>query len=129
VADVETARWAGPGKREPFHPALRELDTAALLARIPRDAVTHYKLLAQAGYWVSAESWEESPDPEWGGEIPATFANLIREAAGELSHLVWSPWLARRGLKRRIKARERRAGAVNDSRVKSALERSRNYPA
>lgn len=129
IGDVESTRWAGGEEPSaPLHVTMRELDTAALLARVPREAVVHYKVLAQAGYWASVDSWEEYPDPEFGGGIDSKFATIIREAASELSSLVWRPWVGRLGLKKRIKRREARAAAVDNQRIVRYLKRSREHP-
>lgn len=129
LGDVESSRWAGDEKPAmPFSVAMRELDTAALLARVPREAVVHYKLLAQAGFWASVESWEQYPDPEFGGGIETDLATIIREAAAEISSLVWRPWVGRVGLRRRIRVREARVGAIENQEVARQLKRSREHP-
>lgn len=129
LGQVEAARWAGTGKPEvPFRQAARDLDTTALLARLPRVAVVHYKELAQAGLWVSTDNWEDDPDPEYGGGIDGRFADIIQEAASEVSHLAWSPWRSRVRLNRRIRSREERAKAIDDTTIQRELKRSRDHP-
>jgi hypothetical protein len=59
---VERARWvgsAGCGDWREFRTALHSVETAALVARIPRRAVQHYLVFAQAARWLSEESFEE----------------------------------------------------------------------
>jgi hypothetical protein len=42
---------------------MRTLQTAALIARLPRDVVWEYAVLAQTARWVSEQNWERDPDP------------------------------------------------------------------
>lgn len=126
---VESARWAGPDEPEvPFRQAIRELETAALLARLPRDLIVHYKVLAQAGHWLSTESWDEYPDPEFGGGIEGHFADVIWDAAADVSQLAWRPWLGRVRIHRRIRERDSRAKEIDDAKVQRELKRSQDRP-
>jgi hypothetical protein len=128
---TERARWVnGEPDDPPFPAAMRELETAALLARIPREGVLDYKVLAYAAFWSSGEAFEELSEDDaeqYGGGIESKFATLVREAAEDLSKLVWSPWLARPGLGRRIANREARYGGLAEGREKAALNRARQY--
>jgi hypothetical protein len=38
-----------------------------LIARVPRSATSEYLVYARAAYWLSHESWDNSPDREYGG--------------------------------------------------------------
>lgn len=92
---VESARWAPHTEGAPsFRDAARALQTAALVARVPRALLVEYLQLAQAACWRSFEKWEEDPDPEYGGGISADFADAVRQAARSLSDVIWvSPLL------------------------------------
>lgn len=53
LSDAETARWAGESTPIPnFTESMRELETAALIARVPRRAVAHYKMFAHCAKWL-----------------------------------------------------------------------------
>ena len=106
LAEVEIARWAGPPGEVDllgFRETVRELETAALIARIPRRAVVHYLVCAYASRWASEEFYERHGDEEVGGILPTDIYNVVRDAAETVSRLAWSPWFSRIGLRRRIK--------------------------
>jgi len=88
-----------------FQTSMRKLQTAALVARLPRDAVWEYAVLAQAARWLSEEEWERTGDPETGGGIDGYLAEAAREAARAVAAIAWSPapmhtWRWRRAKKR-----------------------------
>lgn len=94
LANTESGRWSGPDPKmslDEFQTSLRELQTAALIARLPRDAVREYAVLAQAARWVSQESWEQAAEPvdgSWG--IDAHLAQGVREAARAITVMAWT---------------------------------------
>jgi hypothetical protein len=82
--------------RPPFAQASRQLEASALVARISRAAVNHYKMLAWAAFWISAAAFDRDPDPDdGGGSIDARSAALVRGAAADLATVSWSPWVGR----------------------------------
>jgi hypothetical protein len=88
----------GVSQRAGLHAASHGLETSALIARLPRQAVMHDLVFAQAArWWLSDESFEDKEgDQDFGaGGIDGYFANEVTEAARILSRLAWSPWLAR----------------------------------
>lgn len=127
VNDVETARWAPIVKGEPsFTRAGHALRGAALVARIPREPVRLYLLLAEAAHWESLEDFEQSHDPEFGGNIGAELSEVVRDAGRVLVAAIWSPpglrWLrSRRGVSR-VQAR---VAAIKDKQVHEKMERAR----
>lgn len=128
LESVESARWAGNGSTPTqYAQAMHELETAALVARIPRIAVTSYKVLASVAQRLSQENYDEEPDPEYAGGILSELADPVRAAAGEISRLVWTPWLGRVGLRRRLRKREALVAAINDPAVARILKRVREY--
>jgi hypothetical protein len=96
IEATETTRWAPTNYRE-FRTAYREVETTALIARIPRAAVQHYLVFTEAGRQLSDESWEERDgDEEMGaGGIDAYFADLVQGAAETITRLAWRPWWTR----------------------------------
>jgi hypothetical protein len=95
LAETESGRWANldanPGGAE-FQVSMRKLQTAALIARLPRDAVWEYGVLAQAARWQSQQQWDDDDDkdPETGGGIDAHLSGAVREAARAIAVLAWS---------------------------------------
>lgn len=62
LAQTESARWvSGNGSEPPFPETARDLEAAALVARLPRDAVVQYLTLAHAAFWTSQENYEQNP--------------------------------------------------------------------
>jgi hypothetical protein len=124
---MELARWAPRGDDEPpFRDAARQLQSAGLIARIPRRIVNEYLVLAQAGHWESLEAWERNPDPEVGGGIEVSFGELVRAAAQTLAAVIWAPgalrWeVQRRGMKRVSELEKRLTSGT------ASLARSRDY--
>lgn len=98
LAEVESGRWVGANSKTPdeFRSSLRSLQTAALIARLPRDAVWEYAVLGQAARWLSDEQWEREPDPELGGHINGYLAEAVREAARAIVVMAWAPTLMHR---------------------------------
>jgi hypothetical protein len=84
---------------------MRKLQTAALIARLPRDAVWEYSVLGQAARWSSDEAWERDADPDWGGGIDGHLAGAVREAARAVAVMAWSPTLLHTWRWRRAKKR------------------------
>jgi hypothetical protein len=131
LSNAEKARWVGPEPHDPpFSVAIRELQVAALVARVPREAVAHYKVLAYAAFWASGRHREAYPDDEFAGSVDTQFADVVREAADDVNRLVWSPTRSRIGLSRRIAARDAKLEELEGSEARSALWRARrNVPA
>ena len=99
---VESARWAPRLEGEPsFRDASRQLQTAALIARVPRRLLVEYLTLAQAAAWLSAESWRESGGDEYGNGIDGYLGDSVRFGAQGLADLIWAPLLQRRFVERR----------------------------
>jgi hypothetical protein len=124
LAAVEGARWIGSTDTDwrAFRTAMHSVETSALVARIPRRAVQHYVVFAQAARQLSEESYEErGGDEDMGaGGINGHFARDVSEAARILARLAWSPWLARLDLRWRLRKLRHRA-AKHDDEVQHAL--------
>ncbi|OBG87857.1 hypothetical protein A5699_18470 [Mycobacterium sp. E802] len=124
IEATELTRWAPTIYRE-FRTAYREVETTALIARIPRAAVRHYLVLAEAGRQLSDESWEErGGDEDFGaGGIDGYFADVIQEAAEMITRLAWRPWLTRLTLAKDLKSLRDQAQrfAAEERVIKSAL--------
>lgn len=126
LAHTESSRWANEQQVPPFLESIRELETAALIARVPEKVVVHYKIFATTAWWLSRASWEEDSDEEYGGGIDGHFADLVRGAANELSRSVWSPWTSRVGRAGRLKTRRGLAEQISgaSSYLARAVERA-----
>jgi hypothetical protein len=79
-----------------FITAIRELETAALIARIPSPAVHQYVVFAEAARKLSEDSVQFFPgDESFFGRVDGYFDKLVRDSAEVLTQLAWSPWQAR----------------------------------
>lgn len=121
VTVVETERWAhDPDSADypKFVAAVHELETAALVARIPREAVRHYVVLAEAARQLSDEAVDFDPGDEtfWGG-IDGYFNTLVRDATEVLIKLAWNPWRQRATLPWDLEKLRDRALKFDDSRI------------
>lgn len=99
LAEVEKARWAG-GDDDPgfqgFRKEVHSLQTAALIARIPRRAMTYYLVFAQAARWDTQDFVEERGyDDDFGVLLSAPLSDLVTGAVLNLNRVAWSPWLGR----------------------------------
>lgn len=104
LSSVEAARWAGPSDPVPFSDfiaACRALETAALIARVPRRALLHYLKYAHAARLNSEANWERYGEEEVGGFISNGISEAVRDSAETLTQVVWSPW-SRVGLRWRL---------------------------
>lgn len=112
LASTERTRWAGALSSDPsfqqFKDSIRELETAAIIARVPRRPLRLYIQLATAARLMTALS------------------RCVRSSAAQLSRLMWSPWLARACMKRRTDEIEREAQGLDDS-VVSAVDRAKRF--
>lgn len=92
VGRVEDARWASEASSN-FSTAAHELQTAALMAGLPREVVQAYLILAQAAF---SESWadfeEKGVEGLYPGSIHPDHSNIVRRAAELIIQQVWSPW-------------------------------------
>jgi hypothetical protein len=130
LSETETHRWVGPEDIIPwadFHAHMRKLQIAALIARLPRDAVWEYAVLAQAARRLSEESWERDPRPEGSGGVDKHLADATREAARTISTLAWTwgpthAWRWRRAKKRIDELLSR----LQLARSRSVMEESRS---
>lgn len=129
LREVETARWAPAKPEKPtFVQATRELETAALLARIPRKYVRFYLHVADAAHTLSQQSWDDYPDEEdGGGAISAVFADAVREAARLVTDVTWSPYVLRVRYPVRLARLDKTMNAIEDQQVKREIERARSY--
>ncbi|AFR48022.1 hypothetical protein [Gordonia sp. KTR9] len=112
LEEVETKRWAGDGgvRLEDFIAAIHRFETAALIARIPREAVRQYIFYAFAANSRSRANVEDDRDdgffdPDTSGGIDAEFADAVRDEANEIAGLVWTPLRSRLGLSKRLRTR------------------------
>jgi hypothetical protein len=130
LAETEAARWAGGGPKaslSDFQASMRKFQTAALIARLPRDLAWQYGVLAQAARWLSDDSLDRSGDPEFGGGIEADFATATREAARAVSEVAWAWSPLHRWRWRRAKKGISALLAKLDPEETNVLDRSRAH--
>jgi hypothetical protein len=130
LANTEADRWVGPDKPSwgEFQTSMRKFQTAALIARLPREAVWEYGVLAQAARWCSQESWEQTGDPDTGGGVDVHLSSATREAARTIAVIAWSwgpthTWRWRRAKKRINEHLTKLQGPE----TRNALQRSRDH--
>jgi hypothetical protein len=125
VAEVETRRWStDPDSADfpAFIAAVREMETATLIARIPRNAVQHYMILACTARGLSNDAVEFDPaDHSFWGSIDSDFDTLVRDAAGVLTQHAWNPWRARMTLRWDLNELRTRALVFEDAKVRRRL--------
>jgi hypothetical protein len=127
-AAVEAARWVGddPGDDNvKLRTAIRELETAALLARVPRAAVVPYAQLAAAALGYMHGEVEQTGSVDYAG-ITMRMSDTIIGAAEVVSRAAWSPpavrWL---WLRRALRANRRAVGAIDEKAFLSSLDYAR----
>ncbi len=125
IANTESERWAedpdGSGYPR-FVAALRELETAALIARVPKGAVHHYVVLAEAARNLSDDAVEFFPgDTSFWGPIDGYFDTLVRDSAAVLTRLAWNPCRGRLKLRWSLRRLRARALKFDDAAVKRRL--------
>jgi hypothetical protein len=128
---VESARWADEeGSRPVFRDAVRELEIAALLARIPRRPVRIYLVLAQTAYWESKQDYEESGGAPESGSVDVALAQLTRASAGLVTEAIWAARLLRwpRFLGPRANRLLKRAQCLDDPRIRRHLAQASEHP-
>jgi len=92
-----------------FKKSLRQLETAALVARLPREVVQHYVIYALTARWASLEYAKSGRDEEGRGFIDSDLTDLVYEAVAELNDSIWHPVVSRWKQKRRVQRRLERA--------------------
>lgn len=89
LAAVESARWeSDPGL---LMAATRSLESAALIARVPRVVIDRYVKSARA----AQSNLQDTGDPDIGFFIDNSVADQVREAAEDVAEAVWSPLFSR----------------------------------
>lgn len=130
IAITERTRWAGASSTDPsfqaFKESVRELETAAIIARVPRRPLTLYIQLATAARLLSDDDLELMDGEDGAGGISSEFSRSVRNSAAQVIRLMWSPWLARIGMKRQTQATEREVQGLKDE-VVSAVDRARQF--
>ncbi|BBX25715.1 hypothetical protein [Mycolicibacterium alvei] len=125
IATTETKRWAtDPDSTDfgDFITAVRDLETAALVARIPRLAVRHYVVLAHAARQLSDDGVDYFRDEnDFWGPIDGYFDTLVRDSADVLTRLAWRPWWTRLGLRLDLRNLRTRALEFDDQRLQRRL--------
>jgi hypothetical protein len=94
LAAVEAARWARVREEEAaehtkFQEAIRQLQTAALIARVPRRPVVLYAQLAMVSLWYTRAQVDKYGEPE-ASFLPDDFAFVVRETAEMISRAAWT---------------------------------------
>lgn len=128
LSEVEEARWVDPDdliQYSTFQTRCRALETAALIARVPRDAVQHYLIYAHAARIRSQENWDDHGAKEVGGFVEPEVDKNARDAATALTNVIWRPWLSRPFLRQRLHGQRRAVYRRSDERTRYEIGQSR----
>ncbi|MCZ4277744.1 hypothetical protein [Rhodococcoides yunnanense] len=130
LARTEDNRWNGTSStdasRRQFDDSVRDLVTAAIVARVPRRPLMLYLELATAARNMSDEDVDANPAQDEAGIIHPGLNRCVRAAATALSGLMWSPWLARVRMKKQADAIECDVRGL-DSEVVAAVDKARKF--
>jgi hypothetical protein len=126
---VEAVRWYEGDRTadsEKLVAAIRELETAALVARVPRAAVVPYAQLAAGGLWYMHDEVERTGGDDDMAALSWPVSDAIHGAAEIVSRAAWSPPAIRLFWLRGALWKNRRAvKAIDESRFVRALDYSR----
>lgn len=126
---AEQSRWfpLTPGEPTPAE-SLRSLQAAALVAGIRREPLDFYVVICRAAGWLSSESWDENPDPEYGGGISSEFANIATASASLLADVAWQPRRSRWRWRKRRDEIQARIDAVESTSAQRLYRQSADRP-
>lgn len=130
LSEVEEARWAGPDDNITYSTFLtkcRALETAALIARVPREAVMQYLIYAHAARMCSQDNWDQHGVEEVGGFVDPEVDKSVREAAAVLTGVIWRPWLSRPLLHQRLQAHRRAIYRRSNEPIRYQIKQSREH--
>lgn len=131
LAIVEETRWAGAPDGvdyRTFQKSVHALQAAALVARIPRRAVLHYIVFAQAARSATQEFVERHDyDEEVGPILFNPLGEVVMTAARAMTRLAWSPLLGRVGLAWQLKKLRRQATTCDADEIEKITGAQRLY--
>ena len=120
VTDAESYVYVRWPDLPPFRIGAHDLETAALIARVPRPAVKQYILLAEAARSYSLDDYEDKDgDEDMGaGAIHRDLATVVEESAEVITQLAWNPWVSRAKYRKSLKDLREKAASIDDRSVK-----------
>lgn len=127
LTELERRRWVNDEtytKEElaAFNSAIRDFQTAALIARIRFEIAEQYVVFAATARLISATAAEDNPNPDdGGGSISQEISQLTYKAVDEVNNYLWSPFLASLTYKRTTAARKKRALESRDEELQYML--------
>lgn len=128
LSEVEHARWYSdrdPQGVERLRAAIRELESASLIARVPRSVVVPYAQLAHVGWEITAEADDRRGDPEYASQTMAV-SDLVRDSAETVSRAAWSSSATRWWwLRWRLWRTRREVDAITDARTRERITLAR----
>lgn len=128
LSAVESARWYSSDRdtHRELVDAIRELETAALIARVPRPFVRAYAQLAVAASWASRNNAEQHGGDEEGSGISLDLSDVVLEAADLVSRAAWSSRLMRYAwLRRQLRILRRHIDELARPDDRAAIESAR----
>jgi hypothetical protein len=97
IAEVEVLRWEDEPYQE-FRKAIAALESAAMIARVPRHPVQEYVRAAEQARHAS-QVHPGGPDGEPITTLDEEHDELVQGALDRLSRLLWRPWVGRLAVK------------------------------
>ncbi|UFR03190.1 hypothetical protein KBP30_19270 [Streptomyces sp. Go40/10] len=114
MSALEEAVWS-EGRQEEWaklRSAQHAFEAAALIAGVPQEVSDWYVKTRAAIYMESRRSWEQYPDPEYGGGVNVKYLRALNEATALVYEALWHPHRSKLLWRRRLKAARARGRAV-----------------
>lgn len=112
LTEVESSRWASEASRAEWSTAMRDFETAALITRLPHNAVATYMMFVHTSRNANEQDADDNPIGDVPGVSEGEFADIVRRAADEISKASWRPTISRIRRRHRLKQLETDARAI-----------------
>ncbi|MFF7447456.1 MULTISPECIES: hypothetical protein [unclassified Streptomyces] len=115
---LEEAVWSSgdPEEWRRLRRAVHAFESAAMIAGVPREVSDWYARTRVALYSASRRSFEQDPDPEYGGGLPTRYVRGLNAATEVVHYALWHPLRSRLFWRARLKTAVADArAAVHDS--------------
>jgi hypothetical protein len=105
MTTLEEAVWSqgDPEEWRRLRRAVHAFESAAMIAGVPREVSEWYTRTRVAFYLESRRSFEEYPDPEYGGGLATRYVRGLNAASEVVYHSLWHPQRSRLLWKARLK--------------------------
>ncbi|MEU8666100.1 hypothetical protein R1Y80_09560 [Streptomyces sp. JL1001] len=106
MTELEEAIWSQgeSGEWPRLRKSVHAFESAAMVAGVPLEISSWYVTTRVAFYYESRRSYEEHPDPEFGGGVNSAYARGLNKATDVVYQALWYPQRSRLLWRRRLKA-------------------------